>query len=323
MLDPHTATVLTLDKIWAMCDELIAAHQKHGLLGEFSATIPGTGRAYAGTGDRVVAEAENAAPAKNGHLEADIVFTNPRTKPFVAEIEAKCVDLSQTFPSSAPATSLKVKIPAGKTIRKKILVARPGPLTEGFALRLSSASRDIFLRDCVAHKRTVLAAGAKDGAPFELKLAGFPAAEGRVTVKNSNVELSVMVDDTKITPGGNPWEGSVVELFFADAKGGGLRQFFVIPQKGGRRVKVVAAQNKPVPAIHARIGAHPRGTGYQVDVKVPLSLFGVTANQKSFLFDTIVRLTNLGDAHSGGNTSLSGAFDSFQNTSRFARVEMA
>jgi alpha-galactosidase len=35
MLDPHTSTVLTLDKIWAMCDELIAAHQKHGLLGEF------------------------------------------------------------------------------------------------------------------------------------------------------------------------------------------------------------------------------------------------------------------------------------------------
>jgi alpha-galactosidase len=34
MLDPHTATVLTLDKIWAMCDELIAAHQKQGLLGE-------------------------------------------------------------------------------------------------------------------------------------------------------------------------------------------------------------------------------------------------------------------------------------------------
>lgn len=44
MLDPHTATVLTLDKIWAMCDDLIAAHQKHGLLGDFVPTISGTGR---------------------------------------------------------------------------------------------------------------------------------------------------------------------------------------------------------------------------------------------------------------------------------------
>jgi alpha-galactosidase/6-phospho-beta-glucosidase family protein len=47
MLDPHTATVLTLDEIWAMCDELIAEHQKHGLLGEFSPTIPNTGRSAA------------------------------------------------------------------------------------------------------------------------------------------------------------------------------------------------------------------------------------------------------------------------------------
>ena len=35
MADPHTATVLTLDKIWALCDELIEAHQRDGVLGEF------------------------------------------------------------------------------------------------------------------------------------------------------------------------------------------------------------------------------------------------------------------------------------------------
>jgi alpha-galactosidase len=75
MLDPHTSTVLTLDKIWAMCDELIAAHQKHGLLGEFAPTIPNTGRAYAGTGDRLPGAKANGAKSKaaangesaNGH----------------------------------------------------------------------------------------------------------------------------------------------------------------------------------------------------------------------------------------------------------------
>lgn len=36
MVDPHAATVLTLDKMWAMCDELIEAHQKDGFLGEFT-----------------------------------------------------------------------------------------------------------------------------------------------------------------------------------------------------------------------------------------------------------------------------------------------
>ena len=50
MLDPHTATVLTLDKIWAMCDDLIAEHQKVGLLGEFAPTLPNTGRSAASLG---------------------------------------------------------------------------------------------------------------------------------------------------------------------------------------------------------------------------------------------------------------------------------
>ena len=45
MLDPHTAATLPLDKIWAMCDELIAAHQKAGLLGEYKTATRGTGRA--------------------------------------------------------------------------------------------------------------------------------------------------------------------------------------------------------------------------------------------------------------------------------------
>ncbi len=35
MLDPHTAATLPLDRIWALCDELIAAHQKDGFLKEF------------------------------------------------------------------------------------------------------------------------------------------------------------------------------------------------------------------------------------------------------------------------------------------------
>jgi alpha-galactosidase/6-phospho-beta-glucosidase family protein len=38
MLDPHTSSVLTLDQIWAMCDDLIEAHQKNGFLGDFKRT---------------------------------------------------------------------------------------------------------------------------------------------------------------------------------------------------------------------------------------------------------------------------------------------
>ncbi len=44
MADPHTAATLPLDKIWAMCDDLIAAHQKKGLLPRYKSVIKETGR---------------------------------------------------------------------------------------------------------------------------------------------------------------------------------------------------------------------------------------------------------------------------------------
>jgi alpha-galactosidase/6-phospho-beta-glucosidase family protein len=38
MMDPHTAATLPLDRIWALCDELIEAHQKDGFMKEYQET---------------------------------------------------------------------------------------------------------------------------------------------------------------------------------------------------------------------------------------------------------------------------------------------
>jgi alpha-galactosidase len=54
MSDPHTAATLTLDKIWAMCDELIEAHQQAGLLGEFRPVVANTGRSSSEIGESAV-----------------------------------------------------------------------------------------------------------------------------------------------------------------------------------------------------------------------------------------------------------------------------
>jgi alpha-galactosidase/6-phospho-beta-glucosidase family protein len=54
MSDPHTAATLPLDKIWAMCDELIEAHQQAGLLGEFRPVVPNTGRSRCEIGESAV-----------------------------------------------------------------------------------------------------------------------------------------------------------------------------------------------------------------------------------------------------------------------------
>ena len=323
MLDPHTATVLTLDKIWAMCDELIAAHQKHGFLGEFAPTIPGTGRAFAGTGDRVIAQAGVETKSKPGDsprkLEAEITVTNPRAKAFTARFTAQCTALGGISAGESDAKIIHVRVPAGKTVHQKLSLKRTAAAVEGFAIRLTSASPDLLVRDAVIMKRRVLAAQEKDGTAFALKLAGFAAVEGRLAVKGNSLALRMTVDDTKITPGENPWNGSSIEIFFADSQGNDIRQFFIVPQPGARKVRFIDRQLKAVPKVAARIRPHTRGAGYEVEIEIPFAATGLAA-KKAFLFDTIVNLTALGDAHGGGSTSLSGDLDSHANSRHFHLV---
>jgi alpha-galactosidase len=316
MLDPHTATVLTLDKIWAMCDDLIAEHQKHGLLGAFAPTIAGTGRAYAGTGDRVLAEAK-ALPAPknaNGHLDAEIILINPRPQPFTAALDVDCVPLSAGTNGSPAAKSLRITVPAGKTIRKRVSLHRPAAAKEGFALHLTSASPAVLTRDYVIRQRPVLAASAKEGAHFSLTLAGFPAVEGTLTLRQRVINLRLAVDDTKIQPGAEPWLGSGIELFFADLPGRHIRQVFLQPQKGGKKIKVMDADFQPIPGVQARIGPAPKGAGYEVVAQIPLAAVAVPSDGTGFLFEAVVHLSALGDAHSGGTTSLSASFGARTNS---------
>jgi len=324
MLDPHTATVLTLDKIWAMCDELIAAHQKHGLLGHFAPTIPNTGRAYAGTGDRVLAQIEADANAAGKSLTAELIVTNPRTKPFSAKIEVLCVAPDGT--ALGAEKSVIVRVPSGKTVRKAIALTKPD--VDEFVLRLTSPSPEILLRDGIVHKRRALAAAAPEGAPISLKLAGFPAVEGRIAVRNGahgkkspTVSLKFEVDDSKIRPADNPWDGSSVELFFADAQGKFIQQLFLVPDRAAKRAALLDRGLHPLKGATSRIRPARRGAGYEVEAEIPLAVLGLD-KEDAFLFDVIVNITALGDAHSGGSTSMSGDLDSHGNSRRFHRVEV-
>ena len=321
MLDPHTATVLPLDKIWALCDELIAAHQKVGLLGEYADTIRGTGRTYAGTGDRVVAEAAlepGTLGQASGKLEAEIAITNPRSKPFEADLEVECVE-KKPLNGGFPRSRLKVHVPAGKTLRKKVSFPGAALSEQELTIQVSSDSPDVFTRDCIVHKRWTVKAG-KEGAPFILKLAGFHAADGTISVDHQKLTLKIAVDDTNIVAAGNPWEGSCVEIFFAVPGSGQIRQFFIVPQPGAKKVKVLDPHFKNVSAIAAQIRPHPKGSGYELEAKIPLSLVGA-AGKPSFLFDIIVDMMTLGTVHSGGRASLGGGLNSNADSSTFAQIE--
>ena len=65
------------------------------------------------------------------------------------------------------------------------------------------------------------------------------------------------------------------------------------------------------------------GAGYEVELEIPLAAAGLAAGSRSFLFNLYAHLTALGDAHSGGATSLSGSFNANVDASRFPRVELA
>ncbi len=220
---------------------------------------------------------------------------------------------------------MKTRIPAGKTIRKTIAVPHPEAAKEGFALRLSSDSRDVFTRDYVIQKRRIFSAGTKGGTPFDLKLAGFPAVDASIAVLPRAIALRFAIDDTKITPClERPWEGSGVELFFIGLQGRGIRQIFVVPEANGRKVHVLDMQQKAIPSVRTRIGAPFRKAGgYELNIEVPFAAAELAPDETTFLFDAIVHLTALGDAHGGGRTSLSGRFDSHVNSDYFVQVEGA
>ncbi len=326
MLDPHTATVLPLDKIWALCDDLIEAHQKVGLLGAFAPTIPNTGKALKGTGDRIVAEARVRPSTKKGFVQAEVVAKNPRPKAVTVALSVQALPFAGTG-EAGKAITVTLALPAGKSVRKDVALPYPGDAKAGLRIVLESksklASTDLFLRDGLSRPRTVLQGSAKEGAPFEVRLSGFPAAEGTIGRKGDRIALRVAVDDSKITPDSRPWEGSCLELFFAAGDGEPVQQFFVVPQPGAKKALLLDRTLKPLPAAQSAIRCAPskKGAGYEVEVEIPFKAAGLDPKAGNFLFDIYARLTALGDAHSGGSGSLSGHFESHVDSSYSALVE--
>ena len=315
MLDPHAASVLPLDKIWAMCDEMIAAHQKAGLLGEYAPAIKGTGRSYAGTGDRILAAVEfSEKPAKaEGALAVTVVVKNPGLKPatiplsLAADTEGVLVDGAR----------MKLAVPAGKTVRRDVVLRRCSE-DRAFTLVLRSAKDGVLTRSLPVpvRKNLDLTGGP---ARIEAELNGFPAVEGSLAREKNRVRLAVRVQDSKITTQPDQlWTGSCVELFFARESGKAIRQIFIVPGPGKKKPVAIDAQKRPVPGILIRQTVS--GTHYDLDVTLPLKAVGLADTERTFLFDAIFNLTALGDAHSGGRAALNGSLDSSSLSAHFSRV---
>jgi alpha-galactosidase len=315
MLDPHTATVLPLDKIWAMCDEMISAHQKAGLLGEYSPVVKGTGCGFAGTGDRVIAGVDCAeTPASDARsLAVTVSVKNPGPAAVSVPISLE----SDTEGVLADGCRIKLSVPPGKTLRRDVVLRRKGE-DRAFTLVLRSAKDGVFTRSLQVPVRRILDVSHKP-ARFEVELNGFPAVEGSLAREGDGLRLAVRVQDSKITPMPKEfWRGSCVELFVAREGRGGVRQIILLPGRGSRKPAAITPQGKPVPGV--KLCQVVSGTHYDLEATLPLKALGVAPGEGSFLFDAIFGVSALGDAHSGGRAPMNGSLDSPVRSAHFARV---
>ncbi|WP_309381409.1 alpha-glucosidase/alpha-galactosidase [Cerasicoccus frondis] len=311
MLDPNTSATLPLDKIWAMCDELIEAHQRDGYLGEFAPVIINTGRSQAGIEDRIIARA-NAKNIKlnqaNSTFTLEITIENPSVNEesiilqLVPKHEAITVEKRhiETILSANSACTLEL---AGKII---------SPIEQSTEIALLSNDPRILAISAPLLARKQITGYDDNPAEFSMELSGFPCAKGSISRDGCYLRLQMQVQDSnpKLRLE-KPWEGSSIELFFASEDRPGITQLIVVPDKEING-SIVDLNLNPVDG--AKIELNSNKAGYEFTLLLPSAAARIDT-KGSFFFDIFANLNALGDAHSGGRSSLSGKFDSHADMS--------
>lgn len=297
MADPNAAATLTLDQIWAMCDELIAAHQGRGVLGEFSPVVAGTGRGFAGLGDRVLVDLTRDP---RDAQRVVIAVSNPGPVPFGWTGEVTVRDQAGAVLHREP---VQLQTNEGGTGNISLRLPLPPP-TSGCRVRLENPPDNMLAPDLVIPVRRLLPVGENEAA-FQIMLDGAAAVTAWILETGSSLRLRLQVDDTKVTPGSQPWSGSCVELFFAPESGGPQRQVIIVPAVEGDRGAVFDADAKSIPGAEA--SQRRAGSGYEIDLVISRLALGLPKDG-GFLLDCYANLTALGGFHSGGRVSLSGSF---------------
>jgi len=303
MADPQTSATLPLDQIWKMTDELLAAHQSAGLLGEFSPVIPHTGRAFAGTGDRVIARIDQ------GRRGLQLTLQNPGSQPVQPTLVARLQTWDGHLLQKA---TVRPSAPAGQTKRISLPISLPKNLHDGFRVTLSGAG--VLAIDLSVPPRRLITDG------FELVLGGTPAVQGEIQNAGDRLTMRIRVHDSNVAHGKLPWSGSCVEMFFAASETASPLQVILVPGKGRFAPRLVTADGKAVSG--ASLQQKSDRSGYEIHLSVPSNSLRLAPDVRTFLFECYASLNALGEAHSGGRTSLSGRFEAHLGAAYYARVQL-
>lgn len=317
MADPNTAATLTLDRIWAMCDELIEAHQRDGYLGEFSPTFPNSGRGFAGIGDRAVARLEGSAEfsveagAVNS-LRLDVENPGDKELRFDVALRSGNPDLRIQGKSR-----FRLVVPAGETVTRRIETSNRARLDGVQKVALEVGDDSVLTIDATLRPREVFRADEDGRVDVGLDLNGFDAVAGSLRLGKRTLDLEFEVADSDIKPDPDSAHlGSDLKLFVAQDGRAPITQVTFTPRKG-RKGLLVQKRGTDQPVKARAVSLKVTKMNYRFSVSIPLAELGIEGG-KDFLFDVIASLSALGDAHSGGRCSLSGGFDSFKDSSRFA-----
>lgn len=321
MLDPHTSAQLPLDDIWRMCDDLIEAHQKEGLLSEFSPTIKGTGKSFAGTADRIIATlhpASTLVPASAEEIALEVEIENP-----TASAQAVSLNITSSL-NELTIEQVAVEVPANSTVRQPVKVRGGTISAEQIEFHVASPDRQVLGLGTMLAARPAIALLDGQAARLPLTLAGFPAGEIQLEKKPNGLAVRATVADSHITvplPGEPLMEHSCVELSFAeDVPGVKVLNIYCIPNPEAAAPMTVLGDLHPAPVEQAVQALE--GGSYAVDVLVPWSALQRKDAPGTLLFHAAVTIGALGDAHSGGKTSLSGKVGVENDVAHFSMLKL-
>ncbi len=316
MLDPLASATLKLDEIWALCDELIEAHQGHGLLREFTRTIQGTGRSWEGTADRIIVRLDIAGPLPDdagGVLALRAVADWQEAKP-------RRLDLRMVLPAQCrlPGDETVVLEPGARHAEFEVEVQGALPVS-GLRIDLDCDDRDVLPLGVVLRRRTQLDVRDDREAAVEVQLAGFPAAKVAFRRCNGAIALKMRINDSEVSPEPSvPIDGSGLELFVSDTPTAKPALFCLVPcpARGGIDLYRKTSGAWVGEPVEGTLAIEP--LSYEMNVLLPRNV--IDPSKQRVYVDLIANLSALGDAHSGGRSSLSGNFEAYLGSERAAEL---
>lgn len=315
MSDPHAAATLPLDKIWTMCDDLIDAHQAAGLLDRFAPTIKKTGRAYAGTGDKVIVSIEPLkalVEVAGGPIEFEVVAENRAATAFSGKL------IFQVNGEEMPARggSFTLKVGAETTVTKRVTLQPPA--SNELSLRAVSPDARVLSRDFVFNPPRVVKPGTKDAAVVEMDFMANKLLQSSLTVNGTKMELVGRVIDTAVRiDESKPWEASAIEFFVKPARGGETTQLFLLPREKG--ATVLNKARKPIKAVRFKVNIDKGG--YDFTLSCDLAGLGIQKQTGDpFYMDLIIAAGALGDAHGACRVGWNGKTNSSSRSGHYALI---